>query len=69
MDGVSYNCWHLRTEEIQQFNPGVFVELSWLRSTTREPSVSFQKQLPPCPVNGATSKEELVPSSDSGETC
>ena len=65
---MSYNCWHLRTEKIQQFNPGVFVELSWLRSTTREPSVSFQKQLPPCPRNGATSKE-LLPSSECRETC
>ena len=65
---MSYNCWHLRTKKIQQFNPGVFVELSWLRSTTREPSVSFQKQLPPCPRNGATSKE-LLPSSECGETC
>lgn len=38
---MSYNFWHLKTEEIQQFNTGVFVELSRLRTTTREPFVSF----------------------------
>ena len=32
MDGVSYNCWHLKTEEIQQFKTEVFVELSPLEN-------------------------------------
>lgn len=29
MDGESYNSWHLKTEEIQQFNTGVYMELIW----------------------------------------
>lgn len=29
MDGVSYNCWHVKTEEIQQADPAV-CEGSWL---------------------------------------
>lgn len=37
MDGVSYNCWHVKTEEIQQANPAV-CEGSWLLRT----AVSFQ---------------------------
>lgn len=37
MDGVSYNCWHVKTEEIRQANPAV-CEGSWLLQTT----VSFQ---------------------------
>lgn len=27
MDGVSYYCWYLKTEESQQFKTEVFVEL------------------------------------------
>lgn len=37
MDGVSYNCWHVKTEEIRQANPAV-CEGSWLLQT----AVSFQ---------------------------
>lgn len=37
MDGVSYNCWHVKTEETQQADPAV-CEGSWLLQT----AVSFQ---------------------------
>lgn len=63
MDGVSYNCWHLKTEETQQFNTGVLVELRMTTFYFLPKAITF------CPRTGAASIAKLLPNSESRETC